>query len=194
MLADARQIAPGDEAEGNDPKDYRHCQPPVEPTDQKQRGDAVDRHEPDDLNETFNEIACRLPRLPDLGGNAPGKIILEEGIGLAENIGVRLPADHIVETRRQGLVFQQRVDRRHDEADYKDGYAHEQKFWPCRLQKRRPASFDATLPRLIENIDQPAGEIEQARLDQRQQSANRKRNGERPFRLPRIMPEKAERG
>ena len=187
MLADRRQVVPGEQAEGCDPDDDECRQPPVEPGDHDQRGDGVDDHEPDDLDEALHQVAGRLPRLPDLCRDAAGEVVLEEGIGLARDMAVGLPAHQVVEARRDRLLVDQRRQADDDGADDEHDCGHEQHFGSGRVPQGRPA---AVVGQAVEDVDQPADEIEQSRLDERGDAADDQHGEEGEPGLADIVPEK----
>ncbi len=186
-LADARHEIDEHQDEQRDPGGERRRQPDVKLAEQHQRGERVDRDEPQRVADLHHRFAQRRAGLDDFRGDAPGEIVGEEADRLPEHIAVRLPAHQVGEGRRQRLLHQKVVQDGRDRARHHHDERHpgEGPAIVVKHVRRR---------RRLQHVDDLADIAEDRHLDQRHDEADRQKRGQSRPHLAGVEPVEAAQG
>ena len=168
-IAQRKQIA-------GEPQRHRRRQPPVRRADDHQHAEEIDHDIVQHLGELDDRLAHGERRLHQLGGDAPGELVLVEGHRLLEQVAVHLPADAHGIVAEQRLVGVERRQRHQERQRHADDQRHARQLPPFRLKERL-----AVLHR--QPVDDMAEEAEHPDLDDGdQRHQNRREQHERPCR------------
>jgi hypothetical protein len=117
--------------------------------------------------------------------DAPGKVVLEEGKVLADDMPVALPADHIGDTGRNCLVEHQPLKRRHQRPDNKNEHNQAE-------DQRGTVGKDLIRRRRCQHLDEFAHENRDGGIGQRHEQAGEDQRNEQAFRLAHEEPVEAQ--
>ena len=168
-----------------EPDDEGQHQPAAGRAHQQRRPDEVDPDVDEHVEHLQHRVADGERGLHDLGGHAPGELVLVERVALPEHPAMRPPAHRHGEVRHHRLVEDHRLQEARERQQHEDHQSHQGE--PPALLAEEGLGIAAAEP-----VDEVAEEGEQADLehgDQRGQARHRHQPRRRP---PGVVPEEGD--
>ena len=169
---------------GREPERDRQHQQHVDPAEQRQGRDAVDRDAPDGRDAGDSALPHRGARFHDARRDTAGKIVLEEGPALAHDMPMALPAHHVGDVDHDPGVRDQVLGR-------DGGRPREQHHERHRGQKGAVESEERLARRRRDGAHEPPDEPGHGSVEHRYREARREEGCEQQTGLPDEVPVEA---